>query len=95
MNTQDPCPPRAHILKGGDRQSTGEQSTGEKEVRSGVRAPLRSLELGGGLGEQEDPGGGMQLGWMGAERLGTAEAENRGGGAQAREQNANHNPALV
>ena len=50
MNTQDPCPPRAHILKGGDRQSTGEQSTGEKEVRSGVRAPLRSLELGGELG---------------------------------------------
>lgn len=29
------------------------------------------------------------------ERLGTAEAENRGGGAQAREQNANHNPGLV
>lgn len=72
VDTQDPCPPRAHILKGGDRQSTGEQSTGEKEVSSGVRAPLRSLELGSGLGEQVDPGGGMQLGWVGAERLGTA-----------------------
>lgn len=29
------------------------------------------------------------------ERLGTAEAENRDGGVQAREQNANHNPGLV
>ena len=75
VDTQDPCPPRAHILKGGDRQSTGEQSTGEKEVSLGMRAPLRSLELGSGLGEHEDPGGVMQLGWVGAERLGTAVSE--------------------
>ena len=38
----------------------------------GLRAPLRSLELGGGLGGTGGPGGGMQLGWVGAERLGTA-----------------------
>lgn len=42
-------PSQGSHSKGGDRQSTGEQSTGEKEVSLGMRAPLR-LELGSGLG---------------------------------------------
>lgn len=32
---------------------------------------MRSLELGSGLGGTGGPGGGMQLGWVCAERLGT------------------------
>lgn len=50
----------------------------------GMRAPLRSLELGSGLGEHEDPGGGNAAGVGGCRKTGDSSEQQGERGVESR-----------